>query len=197
MSGATALPRWDAVVLAGGSSRRLGGVDKTRLEVGGRSLLDRVLDAAAGAERVVVVGPADAARSRPGPVHTREQPPGGGPLAALAAGLLLVREEVVVLLAADLPFAAGLPEVVVAALADAPSADAALPLDSDGRAQPLAAAYRTGALRRAVASLEPSAHRPLRDLDVLLASVPVPAHRLPVRALEDVDTAQDLQRARR
>ena len=34
---------YDAVVLAGGAARRLGGVDKPGVRVGGRALLDRVL----------------------------------------------------------------------------------------------------------------------------------------------------------
>ena len=40
--------RYDAVVLAGGASRRMGGGDKTALAVGGLSLLERALEAAAG-----------------------------------------------------------------------------------------------------------------------------------------------------
>ncbi|MYU19520.1 NTP transferase domain-containing protein, partial [Streptomyces sp. SID8361] len=48
---------YDAVILAGGAARRLGGVDKPALRVGGRALLDRVLDACRGAGRTVVVGP--------------------------------------------------------------------------------------------------------------------------------------------
>ncbi|MYQ48709.1 NTP transferase domain-containing protein, partial [Streptomyces sp. SID4985] len=34
---------YDAVVLAGGAARRLGGADKPGVRVGGRPLLDRVL----------------------------------------------------------------------------------------------------------------------------------------------------------
>ncbi|MZF89845.1 NTP transferase domain-containing protein, partial [Streptomyces sp. SID5643] len=34
--------RYDAVVLAGGAARRLGGADKPGVRVGGRPLLDRV-----------------------------------------------------------------------------------------------------------------------------------------------------------
>ncbi|MFE1500369.1 NTP transferase domain-containing protein, partial [Streptomyces albidoflavus] len=36
---------YDAVVLAGGAARRLGGSDKPAVRVGGRPLLDRVLGA--------------------------------------------------------------------------------------------------------------------------------------------------------
>ncbi|MFB7936855.1 DUF6457 domain-containing protein [Streptomyces sp. NPDC056049] len=75
---------YDAVVLAGGAARRLGGVDKPGLRVGGRALLDRVLAACAGARLTVVVGdPRPTVR----PVRwTRERPAGTGPVAALAAG---------------------------------------------------------------------------------------------------------------
>ncbi|WP_240957281.1 DUF6457 domain-containing protein [Streptomyces chilikensis] len=93
---------YDAVVLAGGAARRLGGADKPGVRVGGRALLDRVLAACAGAGRTVVVAdPRPTAR----PVRwAREEPPGGGPLAALAAGLEHTTAASVVVLSADLPF---------------------------------------------------------------------------------------------
>ncbi|MFE9042808.1 DUF6457 domain-containing protein [Streptomyces sp. NPDC007818] len=80
---------YDAVVLAGGAARRLGGVDKPGVRVGGRALLDRVLAACAGAGRTVVVGdPRPTVR----PVRwTREQPSGTGPVAALDAGAVALR----------------------------------------------------------------------------------------------------------
>jgi molybdopterin-guanine dinucleotide biosynthesis protein A len=99
-SGADAV--YDAVVLAGGAARRLGGADKPGVRVGGRALLDRVLAACAGATRTVVVArPRATAR----PVEwAREDPPGGGPLAALDAGLRHTTAPYVVVLSADLPF---------------------------------------------------------------------------------------------
>ncbi|MEU6927909.1 DUF6457 domain-containing protein [Streptomyces sp. NPDC046374] len=76
---------YDAIVLAGGAARRLGGADKPGVRVGGRSLLDRVLTGCRDAGTTVVVAdPRTTAR----PVEwAREDPPGGGPLAALDAGL--------------------------------------------------------------------------------------------------------------
>lgn len=76
-----------AVILAGGRARRLGGVDKTRLDVAGRSALERVI-AACPADSVVVVGP-------PGPlppgVHqVQEDPPFGGPLAGLGCAITML-----------------------------------------------------------------------------------------------------------
>ncbi|MER5883949.1 NTP transferase domain-containing protein [Streptomyces sp. NPDC001941] len=100
----TADAAYDAIVLAGGAARRLGGVDKPALSVGGRALLDRVLMACREAGRTVVVAePRPTAR----PVRwAREEPPGGGPLAALEAGLREVSAPAVLVLSADLPFLA-------------------------------------------------------------------------------------------
>ncbi|MGW6129156.1 molybdenum cofactor guanylyltransferase [Cellulomonas sp. NPDC055163] len=82
---------YDALVLAGGRARRLGGVSKPDVLVAGRRLLAHVLDAAAagpggGARRTVVVAPGSVAV--PGDVlRTLEDPPDGGPVAGIAAGL--------------------------------------------------------------------------------------------------------------
>jgi molybdopterin-guanine dinucleotide biosynthesis protein A len=180
-----------AVVLAGGSGRRFGGIDKPALPVGGRSMLSRVLDAVAGASPRVVVGP-----SRPGlpadVVQVREDPPGGGPVAAIAAGLAAVTADLVVVLAADLPFLT--PDAVAAILADATGeaggtggadatgeaggtggadatgeaggtggADGAVLVDADGREQWLCGAWRTAALRARLAALDPPAGRSMRQ----------------------------------
>src|SRR5262245_63715885 len=92
--------RYDAIVVAGGRSSRLG-TDKTRLAVEGVPLLDRVLAAVADASQVVVVG-------EPRPVErpvawAREEPAGGGPAAGVVAGLEFVTAPIVMLLAGDLP----------------------------------------------------------------------------------------------
>ncbi|MFD9304638.1 NTP transferase domain-containing protein [Streptomyces sp. NPDC060048] len=139
---------YDAIVLAGGAARRLGGADKPGLRVGGRPLLDRVLDACADAATTVVVG---GRRPTARPVRwAREEPPGGGPLAALDAGLRHTTAERVLVLSADLPF---LDARTVHRLLDAPGADGALLRDPDGRDQPLVAAYRAEPLRREIALL--------------------------------------------
>ncbi|MGC4833624.1 NTP transferase domain-containing protein [Micromonospora vinacea] len=92
-----------AVVLAGGAARRMGGVDKPALPVGGRPMRDRVLTAVTDATPRVLVGAADAVPA--GVLVVREDPPGGGPVAAAAAGLALLDPDagLVALLAADLP----------------------------------------------------------------------------------------------
>ncbi|MEV7345122.1 DUF6457 domain-containing protein [Streptomyces sp. NPDC093544] len=154
---------YDAVVLAGGAARRLGGVDKPAVRVGGRALLDRVLAACADAVTTVVVAePRSTARPV---VWAREDPPGGGPLAALDAGLRHTTAEYVVVLSADLPFLeAGtvrrLTEALQASTADPEDAEGkpsgpegVLLVDPEGKDQPLVAAYRVRALRRELDSL--------------------------------------------
>jgi molybdopterin-guanine dinucleotide biosynthesis protein A len=179
---------YDAVVLAGGGGRRMGGVDKPGLTVGGVPLLDRVLAAVPDAEQVVVVGaPRPAVRPV---VWAREDPPGGGPAAALAAGLAHVTAPAVVVLAADLPF---LDAATIALLrASAEGHDGAVLVDADGRDQVLTSAWTTARLReRAAGDLS---GRPLRAL--LRGLEPVRLTAPDPRTVEDCDTPDDLARAR-
>jgi molybdopterin-guanine dinucleotide biosynthesis protein A len=178
---------YDAVVLAGGSARRLGGLDKPSLEVGGRALLDRVLDALADASTVVVVGPR---RATSGPVTwTREQPPGGGPVAAVAAGLDEVTAATVVVVAGDLPFLTA--EAVRTLLDSVGGRDGALLVDADGRDQLLVGAWRTAALRAALPA-EPSGAR----LGAVLGGLDAARVCLPGDPWFDCDTTDDLIAAR-
>lgn len=150
---------FDAIVLAGGQGRRLGGVDKAALMVGGRPLLDLALHAVSGASRVVVVGPAR--RLPRGLEWVSEDPPGGGPVAAIAAAMPHVESQVVVVLACDMPFVTTRTVELLAAAASAGRSgslapgvlDGALLVDERGRRQFLAAAYRTTALAGALHQL--------------------------------------------
>ncbi|WP_309647094.1 molybdenum cofactor guanylyltransferase [Nocardioides sp.] len=78
------LSSFSAVVLAGGRAARLGGVDKASVELGGRTLLARAIDAVMDATEVVVVG-ASVPTERP-VTFTVESPQYGGPVAALLTG---------------------------------------------------------------------------------------------------------------
>ncbi|MFK8847781.1 NTP transferase domain-containing protein [Streptomyces sp. Ac-502] len=184
------------MVPAGGAARRLGGVDKPAVSVGGRPLLDRVLDACADAATAVVVGPA---RRTARPVlHAREEPPGGGPLAALDAGLRHSTAPVVLVLSADLPFLTGVTVRALLAAAAEDGADGALLRDAEGRDQPLVAAYRAEPLRRALDGVRAErgalAGLPLRALTGRLALRRVPD---PTAAASfDCDTWEDIEAAR-
>ena len=144
------LPPHDLIVLAGGSGVRLGGTDKAEVVVAGTRLLDRVLVAAPGAGRRVVVGPA-----RPTTAEVtwcREHPPGGGPVAAVAAALPGLRAPYVVVLAVDLPLVDH--AVVAQLLAGLVGRDGAVAVDQSGRDQPLLAAYDVAALKTALGGLD-------------------------------------------
>lgn len=138
--------RFDAIVLAGGAARRLGGADKAMLDVAGTPMLTRVVDAVSAAQRRVVVGPL-----RPierDVTWCQETPPGGGPVAALAAALPLTRADVLVVLAADLPWIA--PAVRPLLIAMHGPVDVAM-LAAASRVNYLAAAWRRRAMTEALA----------------------------------------------
>ncbi|MEV0317415.1 NTP transferase domain-containing protein [Streptomyces sp. NPDC050658] len=193
-SGGAATASYDAVVLAGGGARRLGGADKPGVRVGGRALLDRVLGACADAGvSVVVAEPRPTAR----PVlWAREEPAGAGPLAALDAGLRRTAAERVVVLSADLPF---LGEQTVRRLVDAladEAVDGAVLTDPGGRDQPLVAAYRSASLRRETEALA-AEHGALTGLPLRLLTTRLSLTRVadPVASF-DCDTWDDIAAAR-
>ena len=194
-----------AVVLAGGSARRMGGVAKPLLPVGGRTMLRTALAAVAGAAVRVVVGPGELAAGLPAGVRlTREVPPGGGPVAAAAAGLALVPEdiELVAVIAADQPFltAAAIDRLLSAV---GPSAaeermDCALYIDDQGRQQRGCAAWRADALRRRLADIGPLAGVAMGYVSGGQRVAEVTGHdaRRPPPWF-DCDTEDDLRRAER
>ncbi|HEX5333087.1 MAG TPA: NTP transferase domain-containing protein [Cellulomonas sp.] len=157
-------PSYDALVLAGGRARRLGGVSKPDVVVGGRRLLEHVLGAVDGPDirRVVVVGP-PALAVPTGVTRTLEDPPDGGPVAGIAAGLAALRDGAepawVLVLACDVPRVAGAVPLLVEAAGpgatDGPTraCDGVVLVDDEGRDQPLVGLYRRAALEAAVARL--------------------------------------------
>lgn len=182
---------YDAIVLTGGGASRLDGADKPGLEVGGVSLLDRVLAAVADAGRTVVVGP-----QRPVAVPVtwcREEPAGGGPVAALCAGLQHVDADVVLSLAADLPWIAPAVPVLIGALAASPYGCAAL-TDTGGRVNYLASAWRRTSLQRALASVGDPVDASMRDLVGAVRMIRVAD---PGGWGADCDTWDDIEGARR
>lgn len=179
---------FDAIVLAGGAGKRMGGRDKALIDVGGVPLLDRALAAVEGADTIVVVGPSRATKT-PAVRFVREEPRGSGPAAAMLRGLEEVTNPVVLVIAVDAPFAASaLPRV----LAVLPDHDAAMLVDETGRRQPLIAAYLTESLRRRNAS-GPWRNRSVFDLVEGLRVAEVSA--VDLESL-DCDTPDDVQRAR-
>ncbi|WP_405428845.1 molybdenum cofactor guanylyltransferase [Micromonospora sp. NBC_00617] len=190
-----------AVVLAGGAARRMGGVDKPALPVGGRSMRDRVLAAVGDAARRVLVGPGEGVPD--GVRVTREDPPGGGPVAATAAGLVLLDPDtpLVALLAADLPL---LTRAAMGALLTQldreRQVDGVCFVDADGRRQSLCGVWRVAALRAGLARLAAErggslAGAPVRALLAGLAVGEVPWAGDGPPPWFDCDTDEDVRRA--
>ncbi|MFP1625941.1 NTP transferase domain-containing protein [Streptomyces sp. 5K101] len=191
----TAKTAYDAIVLAGGAARRLGGADKPAVSVGGRALLDRVLGVCRDAGRTVVVG---GRRPTVRPVvWAREEPPGGGPLAALDAGVRQCEAPAVLVLSADLPFLGPTTVRRLISALDESDREAALLTDGDGRDQPLVAAYRTEPLRRELALLA-TEHGTLSGLPLRLLAQELDLARVKTDPLAsfDCDTWEDVSAAR-
>jgi molybdenum cofactor guanylyltransferase len=188
-----------AVVLAGGSARRLGGVVKPALEVGGVALLTRVLAGLADADPIVVVGPpALAPLLPPGVGQVWEDPPGSGPVAGAHAGLDFIsrtaraRPSVIALLAADLPFLSSDVISLLRTERAASAVDGAVLVDDADRPQWLCGVWLTSALASPIALAPAGA-----SLRATLSGLRIRRVDLPGRAWFDCDTEEELDAARR
>ncbi|MFT4471356.1 NTP transferase domain-containing protein [Arthrobacter sulfonylureivorans] len=208
---------FDAVVLAGGRSSRLGGSPKALLQLKGATLLRHTLEAVRGARRIAVVGPDDLVEEMdafrrsvaPGPPRlllTREDPPFSGPAAGIAAGMNALAADddggapdpapLTLLFACDMPLLAGLPELLLEGAARAPEAQLWIPVDADGRRQQLACCAGRAALAAAVQQSGGAAGlagQPVRKLLAGLSTVELRLERAGSHT-SDVDTWQDAGR---
>jgi molybdopterin-guanine dinucleotide biosynthesis protein A len=144
-------PPMSAIVLAGGASTRMGGVDKMLVEIDGVPLIQRVLRVITGLFGDVVVAAGrpgrfddlEGVRLVPDAVH------GIGPIAGLRAGLLACANPWAFVVAADLPYLDGDLVRRVAAQAGDGQFNAVVPRYQDRR-EPLHAAYH----RRIVGAID-------------------------------------------
>ncbi|WP_219816508.1 molybdenum cofactor guanylyltransferase [Arthrobacter sp. Y81] len=192
---------FDALILAGGRSSRLGGVPKSQLVYDGATLLALSLAASAGAGATVVVGP-DPGTLPPGVLTCREEPAFAGPAAAIAAGLASLdrsrgplRAALTLILACDMPKADQAVAALQAALAhdsqNATESEGVMAVSPDGRKQPLAGFYGTAVLERAVDEMEKGGGLTGASVFALLARLDVRAVTVPAGATDDVDTWDD------
>jgi len=205
---------FDALILAGGRSSRLGGVPKQSLVFRGRTLLERSVAAAAGARHCVVVGDAGslasptAASSRlsgepplPGLLTCREDPPFAGPAAAIAAGLATLAgagggAPYTLVLACDMPLSSQAVSVLTKALTEAAaghgqSTGGVMAVSEDGRTQPLVGLYSTIGLKRACGELAGRNALVNGSVRALLANLDVQPVTVPAGSTSDVDTWDD------
>lgn len=191
---------YDALILAGGRSARLGGVPKSGLLYDGETLLERAIGAARGARRIVVVGPGGALP--PGVLHTREEPPYSGPAAAIAAGLAAlsagrVPASFTLVLACDMPLVNAAVPVLLTAVAGVgteelpASVHGVVAVSPDGRRQPLAAVYSTAVLQSSAEDLASRGTLTNASVRALLANLDVVPVPVPAGSTDDVDTWAD------
>lgn len=182
----------DAIVLAGGRASRMGGVDKPALVIGGRSMLEAALSAAAGCARIVVVGP-HRAELAPEIGQVREDPAGAGPVAAVDAGLRELADSgapYVLVLAADMPFLSRDTVDELFGHAAESGADAVFAADGSGRPQYLIGVWRRDALKSALAELDSPVNQPMKVL------VPPNTTTITLTGIDDCDTEDDVREAR-
>ncbi len=199
-----------AIIVAGGAGTRLSGVSKPGLVIAGRTLMDRTMDACAGASHVVIVGGEHLKRDDA--LWTCEDPPGSGPAAGLAAGLAALDAEgdasaLVLVLGADTPRAHEGVAALFARLLEGSDAadggggsavgedavgegsDGAWLVDGSGFAQPLIAVYRRAAIAaRCAADAAPGA-----SLRSVTGGLDMTAVDDVYEASRDVDTWEDVQ----
>lgn len=130
----------EGFILAGGASSRMG-EDKSRLSLGGRTFVEAAAGALrAVATRVSVVSSRAGAESHGLPV-VEDLRAGLGALGGLHAALTSCRAEWAAVVACDLPFVTG--ELLARLLSECTAeTDAVVPVQEDGRVQPLCALYR-------------------------------------------------------
>ncbi|MCC6235478.1 MAG: molybdenum cofactor guanylyltransferase [Verrucomicrobiales bacterium] len=130
---------WTGVVLAGGSSTRMGR-DKAWLSLDGEPMVVRQtrLLSKAGATEVLISGRSDVDYSRCGARVVLDANPGQGPLGGIAAALIAARHPLVFILAVDLPRVDA--EMTALILGRASAVRGAVPW-VHGAAEPLVAAY--------------------------------------------------------
>jgi molybdopterin-guanine dinucleotide biosynthesis protein A len=186
-------------VIAGGQASRYSGAAKGLLEVGGRRILDRVVDSlerATGRLPILVANAPEAARWRPDLAVVPDVLPGQGAL----GGILTAVETAgsVLCVAWDMPF---VPADLLAALgARLAGADAALPESGSRRGlEPLCAAYGPAcgpAIRAAVARGDARAIAFHGDVRVArLPRATVLQYGDPAVLFFNVNTPDDLARA--
>ncbi len=201
-------------MLCGGTSQRLGGIDKTAQPLGDTTVLGALLRDLPADWPVVCVGvPRPVARRV---MWTREDPPLGGPVAGIAAGLACLTRPVprthtradtevdtvdteaepeapaiVVVIAGDQPFAGADAPRLVESLRAGAGLDGIAAAAADGRPQLLLCAYRRDALAAVLAG-------DVRDGGVYRTFAPlrIGTLALPGRATLDVDDADALAHAR-
>ena len=152
----------EAFILAGGASRRMG-TDKSQLLIDRQTFTDRIAETLLGlTNSVSIVGRVSHATLPTVP----DVYPQWGALGGLHAALAACRREWAIIVACDLPFIT--PELFTLLAKMRLDHDAVVPIQPDGRPQPLSALYRVDpCLQRATDLIEVGKRRPLDLLEAV------------------------------
>ena len=149
----------NAVILAGGESRRMGR-DKLKLPIGGRTLLDSAASRFAKEFKDVYISVAQSGKYTDiaeGAQEIVDIIPGAGPISGLHAALSNVPGDGVFLVAADLPFSC--PHTAKRIIELSGDADACIIRMPNGRVEPLFGYYRKTMLTRCEDAIKSGNHR--------------------------------------
>lgn len=143
-----------AAIIGGGAATRFGGRDKSRLVIGGLSIINRQAAQLQPLVREIFIVASQHERFADTPWRVvPDEFPGTGVLGAIATALGATKADLVVTIACDLPFLSQALLARLIELAAEPGADAAWVRTTSGP-EPLVACYRTAAaaaIRQAIA----------------------------------------------
>ena len=171
---------FEAFILAGGASRRMG-TDKSQLLLEGQTFTERIADTLLQVSSLVTIVGREIDHPRLN--STPDIYPQWGALGGVHAALAAARTEWCLVVACDLPFVTADLFTRMATLRE--NHEAVVPIQQDGRPQPLCSLYRIDpCLRRATELIKTGQRRPV---DLLRS---VKSRWLAFAELEDLDHAE-------
>ncbi len=188
------------IILAGGGSRRMGGINKALLRVGGRPIVERAAEVLKSVlPQVLLITNSPEEYEFLGLPMFRDLIPDKGALGGLYTGLNACSSDQVFLLGCDMPFLNGRIISCMAAMARAEDRDILVPRVKN-KLQPMHAVYS----RRCLSTIEQYMNR--RDLRILTFFPRVDVREIPqedffpydphFRFVMNINTPKDLERAR-
>jgi molybdopterin-guanine dinucleotide biosynthesis protein A len=190
--------RITGVIQAGGRSTRMGGEPKALLELGGKRIVERVVDALGAVmnDLLVVTNTPERYAFLNLPM-VADRYPEGGALGGIFTGLAAAGGDAAFTVACDMPFLH--PDVVRLVLARAGDADVVIPR-VDGQYETMHALYAKACLAPMEARLRAGQLKIVGffpDVRVLeIGAAPVARHRAPEIAFMNVNTPDELAKAR-
>jgi molybdopterin-guanine dinucleotide biosynthesis protein A len=150
-----------AIIMAGGSSSRMG-ADKSMLPVEGRPMIERICGQLRGSFNQILISTNDTDKfAFLGERIVTDKVPGQGPLMGIVSALQVSDNELNFIVACDIPHV-NLP-FVRRMIAEAKDADIAVPVNRDGKYEPLFAVYNKSALA-AINEVLASGRRKISDV---------------------------------